>query len=469
METKYIKEIQVNNNSVTAINNCNQIVSWLSSVITEIEETSGTVTISKTDGTQINIPIEQGVTSNELNSKLEKYYTQLEVNDMIEDIKLSLDKFITDERFRMILDINSGSKSSSCGGDCDGGCGGCCGFNTCCLNFLTAFVDNRECCGGITLIDNMGNQINILENLNVYDIVETSTGTYHVTKCDDEFDIVVGDMVIDNGDNTYTVNPGDDRPAFTIDGNHTTVEDNGDGTYTFCNYDDTDCFTIDMSVIPTIPQISKWLIYDNNGNDAFYPEQGNKTSAIPVPGYGLLEFQTIDIIFADVDTADGNITQGNSQHNQYTHNGVVLNDRPSSIPSTTCTDTVASVGGSQVAFPYSYGLHDDYVISGTTLPESIYNDIGLCKIMVSGGIPITDLTKNLVLGNQQQSKLITKTAEKVVNDTYEIWSDMVKYGYKNHIKSAPLLTRYINNDLTKDIKLLDDMESFVASVGEYHE
>lgn len=436
METKYIKEIQVNNNSVTAINNCNQIVSWLSSVITEIEETSGTVTISKTDGTQINIPIEQGVTSSELNSKLEKYYTQLEVNDMIEDIKLSLDKFITDERFRMILDINSGSKSSSCGGDCDGGCGGCCGFNTCCLNFLTAFVDNRECCGGITLIDNMGNQINILEELKVHDITDNGDGTYHITKCDEEWDTT-----------------------------RTQVIDNGDGTYTFINWDGSE-FTLELEALPTL---SKWLIYNGVDKEPWYPEADVANAVlVPVPGYTFLEFQNIDVAWLDVNSEGTEPFVQNTQSNQFPHNGN-LSNAGTPYDYLNVVDSCSSFGYTDTVYPYNYNMLGNYELEGKSTTSVIATDIALGYVTVAMGVSMTDLTTRASQINDMPAKqkaLLLGTADSITNTVYDIWKKSHSKNYRHHEEATGLLTEYLNDGVA-EVKRTGNtaMEDFIARVG----
>lgn len=450
---QYIKDIQVNNNSVTAIDNCNNIVTWLSSIITEIEEVSGAVVINKADGTNITIPIDAGVTTSELNGRLNQYYDKFEVDDLIRDIKLEFDKYVSDDRLRRIIDINSGSGCGSCDDSCGGGCG--CGINTCCLNFLTAFVDNRETCGGITLIDNMGHQINILEYLEVYDIEEVTTGTFHVTKCDDEFDIVVGDKIINNGDGSYTVNPGDDREDYTIE--PTQVIDNGDGTYTFINFDGNE-FTLDLAILPTI---NKRLIYDNVNKVPWYPTEGELTHAIPVPGYALLDFQNIDVTWSDVDVSVTPHKQGNAQLVQYSHNGRLMVD---GIDHSELTDIVGSYGAGTTVWPYTYTIKDDYSIFGMTQPEATTLDVGLNKITVSHALPLIDLTnatKFVDNMNNKQRSLVFKTASSDVNAVYQIWIDVDKYDYRVHIEAAQLLTEYLNSEGSGT--MYDKMRTLVAS------
>ena len=483
----YIKDIQVNNNSVTAIRSTNGVISWMSSIISEIEESAGVVIITKVNGDVIRIPIKQGLSAGEVDKMLESYYDRDEINNMVHKINLKFDKYITDERLRRIVGISKnscgcGEETSDCG--CDSG------FGVTCENFVYSIEDNRLTCEGIVITDTYGNEINILETLHVEDINQVSTGTYRVTKCDETFDIVTGDRVSNNNNGTYTVNPGDDRGNFTItsgdvvknNGNgsytvtpgngdssftikQTSVKDNGNGTYTFCNYDGSPCFTIDTNIVNTI---SKYIVYNNIGKRAWYPlrsdEGGKLANAIPVPGYGLYEFQNIDVIWGDV--INDTVIQTQMQQNQFNHNGTFASSGTSDL----YTDNVGSFHtATGTSFSYVYSITNDYKIVGGTTSGNISDDIGLMAVTVSIGVPIVDLTRTADMYDAmtyKQRALMTKTADQEVNDVYDIWSKTVESDYVNHLEASKLLTAYLNPEPEQNYtELRTKMSALVSKIG----
>lgn len=218
--------------------------------------------------------------------------------------------------------------------------------------------------------------------------------------------------------------------------------------------------------VPTIPDVSKYVSFDGVGSAVWYPKKvsdgGKILNLIPIPGKQMLEFQNIDIIWSDVDTSVTPHLMNNGQQSQFTHTGVIL----TSGSSDQCTDTVGDYGGGTI-YSYTYGMSNDYTLIGGSISANLSNDIGLCKVLVSSGLPVnSNKVSNLTLTTKQKM-LVDGLSNDIINKAYEYWLNIQQYGMEIHKLIAPLLTSYLN-DFENEI-IINEKLNIIFNVIETNE
>lgn len=215
--------------------------------------------------------------------------------------------------------------------------------------------------------------------------------------------------------------------------------------------------------IPTIPEVATYVVYNNNGNEVYYPENGFDEILIPIPDTSIFDYQSIGVIWGDVRTNLSPATQSMVQQNQYTHNGSFLKDLNVNVTKGFCTDVIGSQGSS-TAYVYAYAFTSDYKFIGGTASEFVYNDVGLLGISVAGGLPVKDLTTyELSLYTDKQRELLLGGEKEIINKAYECWLNIGKYSYGVHNDLAGFLTSYLN-DKEDEETLFPKIETYLNTI-----